>query len=280
MRGQRPGFDWRVAADYSYHAKYPSWLNLLNVDGGKTYDIPSYWLANARVEVAPVELAVVGAGSACRNLFNKQYDLTRNFFGNRPSTQDDLNVAAAGAPRTATLTTATTTKPRPRFGRGASQILAMALLWLRFRASSAPESGPRKLLGKDCHVAERRVGQSVPRRVRGRACGDRRISSGGCSLTRRARKASWPPREAHPDAVLAQVYAGWLWMFLESPQGPPQARPFLEAAERALRDQPPVAASGSPGRARGGGARKRAMSSCWRIGWTATRPPRNVKPTP
>jgi tetratricopeptide (TPR) repeat protein len=49
--------------------------------------------------------------------------------------------------------------------------------------------------------------------------------------------------QAHPDAVLAQVYAGWLWMFLESPQGPPQARPFLQAAERALRDQPSANAS-------------------------------------
>ncbi|HEX8029269.1 MAG TPA: hypothetical protein VF491_12435 [Vicinamibacterales bacterium] len=43
--------------------------------------------------------------------------------------------------------------------------------------------------------------------------------------------------QAHPDAVLAQVFAGWLWMFLESPQGPPQARPFLLAAERALNGQ-------------------------------------------
>ena len=39
-----------------------------------------------------------------RNLFDRRYDLTRNFFGNRPSTADDLNVAAAGQPRTWTLT--------------------------------------------------------------------------------------------------------------------------------------------------------------------------------
>lgn len=95
--------DWRIAADYSYHAKYPSWLNLLNVDGGHTYDIPSYWLANARVEVAPVN-SPWALQLGVQNLFNRQYDLTRNFFGNRPSTQDDLNVAAAGAPRTVTLT--------------------------------------------------------------------------------------------------------------------------------------------------------------------------------
>ena len=97
------GYDWRVAADYSYRAKYPSWLNLLNVDGGKTYDIPSYWLANARVEVAPVN-SPWQLQLGVQNLFDKQYDLTRNFFGNRPSTKDDLNVAAAGAPRTVTLT--------------------------------------------------------------------------------------------------------------------------------------------------------------------------------
>ena len=96
-------FDWRVAADYSHHAKYPSWLNLLNVDGGHIYDIPSYWLANARVEVAPVS-SPWALQLGVQNLFNKEYDLTRNFFGNRPSTKDDLNVAAAGAPRTVTLT--------------------------------------------------------------------------------------------------------------------------------------------------------------------------------
>lgn len=39
--------------------------------------------------------------------------------------------------------------------------------------------------------------------------------------------------QAAPDAVMAQVYAGWLWMFLESPEGPPRARRFLEAAQRA-----------------------------------------------
>lgn len=42
-----------------------------------------------------------------------------------------------------------------------------------------------------------------------------------------------PAAEAAPDAVMAQVYAGWLWMFLESPEGPPRARRFLDAARRA-----------------------------------------------
>jgi len=97
------GFDWKAAADYSYRSNSPSWLNRLNVDGGTVYDIPAYWLAHARLEVAPSNspwLATLGV----RNLFDRHYDLTRNFFGNRPSTADDLNVAAAGQPRTWTLT--------------------------------------------------------------------------------------------------------------------------------------------------------------------------------
>lgn len=96
---QAGGLDLKLAGDYSYRSRYPSWLNRLNVDGGNAYDIPAYWLANARLEIAPANspwLATVGV----RNLFDRQHDLTRNFFGNRPSTADDLNVAAAGQPRT------------------------------------------------------------------------------------------------------------------------------------------------------------------------------------
>lgn len=40
---------------------------------------------------------------------------------------------------------------------------------------------------------------------------------------------------AFPGAVMAQVYAGWLWMFLEAPEAPARARPFLDAARGALR---------------------------------------------
>lgn len=39
---------------------------------------------------------------------------------------------------------------------------------------------------------------------------------------------------AFPRAVLAQVYAGWLWMFLEAPESPARAQPFLDAARAAL----------------------------------------------
>jgi outer membrane receptor protein involved in Fe transport len=96
---QASGLDLKLAGDYSYRSTYPSWLNRLNVDGGNLYDIPAYWLANAHLEIAPSNSpwqATVGV----RNLFDRKYDLTRNFFGNRPSTADDLNVAAAGQPRT------------------------------------------------------------------------------------------------------------------------------------------------------------------------------------
>ncbi|MFT7773945.1 tetratricopeptide repeat protein [Roseateles sp.] len=40
---------------------------------------------------------------------------------------------------------------------------------------------------------------------------------------------------AHPGAVMAQVYAGWLWMFLEAPEAPAKARPYLDAARAALK---------------------------------------------
>ena len=70
----------------------------------RSYDIPAYWLANARLEVgkadSPWQVAL-----GVQNLFNQKYDLTRNFFGNRTGgTQDDLNVAAAGLPRTYKVT--------------------------------------------------------------------------------------------------------------------------------------------------------------------------------
>jgi len=64
---------------------------------------PVGWLANACVDVAPSN-SPWQATFGVRNLFDRRYDLTRNFFGNRPSTADDLNVAAAGQPRTWTAT--------------------------------------------------------------------------------------------------------------------------------------------------------------------------------
>jgi iron complex outermembrane recepter protein len=71
--------------DYSYHGDYPSWL-------GSLYDIPAYWLVNFNLTLTPpggkwtVALWI-------HNLFNKEYDLTRNFF------VPGVNVADPGPPR-------------------------------------------------------------------------------------------------------------------------------------------------------------------------------------
>lgn len=46
--------------------------------------------------------------------------------------------------------------------------------------------------------------------------------------------------DAQRDAVLAQVYAGWLWMFLESPDAPAKARPWLLGARTALARRTPA----------------------------------------
>ena len=98
--GSSSGYRFKLAGDYSYHDRYNSWLNLLNPDGGTVYDIPAYWLADARLEIGPANLAW-NVNLWVHNLFDKKYDLTRNFFGNRTGgTLDDLNVAAAGQPRT------------------------------------------------------------------------------------------------------------------------------------------------------------------------------------
>ena len=98
------GFNLKLAGDYSYHSSYPSMLNLLSVDKGQSvYDNPSYWLANARLEVNKSD-SLWHVTLSVQNLFDRKYDLTRNFFGNRPGTKDDINVAAAGLPRSYGLT--------------------------------------------------------------------------------------------------------------------------------------------------------------------------------
>lgn len=82
------GYKLRAETDYSYRDKYNSWL-------GKTYDLKSYWLVNARLVLAPnthkENWSVTLYG---RNILNEKYDQTRNFFlpGN--------NVAQAGLPAT------------------------------------------------------------------------------------------------------------------------------------------------------------------------------------
>jgi outer membrane receptor protein involved in Fe transport len=79
--------DYRLTAqaDWSWHDKYPSWL-------GPKYDVESYWLANASFTVGP-DAGPWSVGVWVRNLFDKDYDLTRNFFVN-------ADIAQPGAPRT------------------------------------------------------------------------------------------------------------------------------------------------------------------------------------
>ncbi|MFT4911731.1 MAG: iron complex outermembrane receptor protein [Brevundimonas sp.] len=79
------GFDLTAEANYSYRDDYPSWL-------GVRYDVPAYWLANASLTVSPA----VGRWSVTgfvRNLFDQEYDLTRNFF-------TSADIAQPGRPRT------------------------------------------------------------------------------------------------------------------------------------------------------------------------------------
>ncbi|MFO1469029.1 MAG: TonB-dependent receptor [Steroidobacteraceae bacterium] len=75
--------------NYSYHAEYKQ-LFLLGPD----YTLPSYWLANANLTLAPAEGRSWTASLWVRNLFDKRYDLTRNFF------LPGSFVAAAGEPAT------------------------------------------------------------------------------------------------------------------------------------------------------------------------------------
>jgi len=82
------GYRFRAETNYSFHDTYSQLLLL-----GPGYTVESYWLVNASVSVTP-------PGGHwdftfwARNLFNRQYDLTKNFFLPGDS------VAAVGEPRT------------------------------------------------------------------------------------------------------------------------------------------------------------------------------------
>ena len=70
-------------ASASYRSRYYSWL-------GARYDIPRYWLVDAELALTPAH----GAWSAAlwgRNILDKNYDLTRNFF-------TSANIAQPGRP--------------------------------------------------------------------------------------------------------------------------------------------------------------------------------------
>lgn len=83
--------NYRVTAEsnYSFHDTYSQFFLL----GSSDFTIPKYWLANANLSLAPSggpwTLTLYG-----RNIFNKGYDVTRNFF--LPGTE----IAQAGEPAT------------------------------------------------------------------------------------------------------------------------------------------------------------------------------------
>jgi iron complex outermembrane receptor protein len=89
-------YSWRMAgykltaeSNYSFHDTYSQFFLL----GSSDFTVPKYWLANANLSIAPES----GAWTATlwgRNIFNRAYDITRNFF--LPSSE----VAAAGEPAT------------------------------------------------------------------------------------------------------------------------------------------------------------------------------------
>ncbi|MEM9965831.1 MAG: TonB-dependent receptor [Asticcacaulis sp.] len=66
------GFDWRAGVDYSYRDKLTSWL-------GNDFDIDSYWLANADLSFRPQD-SKFGFALYGRNIFDTEYDVTRNYF--------------------------------------------------------------------------------------------------------------------------------------------------------------------------------------------------------
>ncbi|MFM0740189.1 TonB-dependent receptor [Paraburkholderia xenovorans] len=82
------GYRLRAETNYSYRNAYSQELLL-----GPNYTVDGYWLFNASVTLSTPDRHW-DVSLWARNLFNRQYDLTKNFF--LPGT----NVAAAGEPRT------------------------------------------------------------------------------------------------------------------------------------------------------------------------------------
>jgi outer membrane receptor protein involved in Fe transport len=90
-------YTWNLGAlgltaesNYSFHDTYSQFFLL----GSNDFTIPKYWLANANLSLAPASGAPWTVTLWGRNIFDKSYDLTRNFF--LPSSE----VAAAGEPTT------------------------------------------------------------------------------------------------------------------------------------------------------------------------------------
>jgi outer membrane receptor protein involved in Fe transport len=84
--------DFKATAEsnYSFHDTYSQFYLL----GSNDFTIPKYWLANANLSVSPASGAPWTVTVWGRNIFNKAYDVTRNFF--LPTAE----VAQAGEPAT------------------------------------------------------------------------------------------------------------------------------------------------------------------------------------
>jgi outer membrane receptor protein involved in Fe transport len=90
-------YTWNIGAysltaesNYSFHDTYSQFFLL----GSNDFTIPKYWLANANLSFSPASGAPWTVTLWGRNIFDKSYDTTRNFF--LPSSE----VAAAGEPAT------------------------------------------------------------------------------------------------------------------------------------------------------------------------------------
>ena len=83
---------YRLTAEsnYSFHDTYSQFFLL----GSNDFTIPKYWLANANLSFSPPRGAPWTVTLWGRNIFDKSYDITRNFF--LPTSE----VAAAGEPTT------------------------------------------------------------------------------------------------------------------------------------------------------------------------------------
>jgi iron complex outermembrane receptor protein len=84
------GFKLTAESNYSFHDTYSQFYLL----GSNDFTIPRYWLANANLSLSPASGVPWTVALWGRNILDKSYDLTRNFF--LPSSE----VAAAGEPTT------------------------------------------------------------------------------------------------------------------------------------------------------------------------------------
>ncbi|HEY0747538.1 MAG TPA: TonB-dependent receptor [Steroidobacteraceae bacterium] len=83
-------YNLTAESNYSFHDTYSQFFLL----GSNDFTIPKYWLANANLTFAPASGGPWTVALWGRNIFDKAYDITRNFF--LPSSE----VALAGEPTT------------------------------------------------------------------------------------------------------------------------------------------------------------------------------------